>query len=58
MLTTTIDWKTAREELKAERDLLFNRYEQNPENIRMALEIKRIDDQIAELSERMRSEKR
>jgi hypothetical protein len=58
MPTHTVDWKIAREELKVKRDLLFARYERNPANLQMALQIRRIDDQIAEISERMSAGKR
>lgn len=36
-----------REELKARRKRLFERFVKNPENIRLAIEIKRMDDQVA-----------
>ena len=48
MLETAIDEKRKREELKAKRNLLFERYLKNPQDTRLALEIKAIDDQIAE----------
>jgi hypothetical protein len=37
-----------REELRARRGPLFQRFENNPNQIHLALEIKIIDDQIAE----------
>jgi hypothetical protein len=37
-----------REELKARRSPLYQRFENNPNQIHLALEIKIIDDQIAE----------
>ena len=37
-----------RKDLKDKRDLLFERYLKQPMNTRMALEIKLIDDQLAE----------
>ena len=43
-----IDEKEKRDELKAKRNLLFERLLKNPLNIGLAVEIKRIDDQIAE----------
>lgn len=48
MLETAIEQKRKREELKAKRDLLFERYLKHPMENRLALEIKLIDDQLAE----------
>jgi len=48
VLETAIDEKRKREELKAKRNLLFERYLKNPQDTRLALEIKAIDDQVAE----------
>jgi hypothetical protein len=45
---TPIEEKRKREELKAKRDQLFERYLKHPMDTRLALEIKAIDDQIAE----------
>lgn len=53
MLATPVDWKNKRETLKAERNLLFSRYLKNPHDGCLALEIKKIDDQIAECTEQM-----
>jgi hypothetical protein len=41
-------WKRKREELKNRRIPLFKRYESSPNDLRLALEIKTMDDQIAE----------
>jgi len=49
---TAIDARKKREELKAKRNRLFDRYLKNPFNTLLALEIKTIDDQIAESIER------
>lgn len=57
MVATSVDWKSKREELKAKRKPLFTRYVKNPTDIRMALELKHIDDQIAECTERMELKK-
>jgi hypothetical protein len=54
MLATSIDWKSKREELKAKRSPLFKEYLKHPHDTRLALEIKLIDDQIAECTEKMR----
>ncbi len=43
-----IDEKGKRDALKAKRDLLFERLLKNPTNTSLAVEIKLIDDQIAE----------
>lgn len=48
LLETTIEEKRRRKDLKDKRDLLFERYLKQPMNTRMALEIKLIDDQLAE----------
>jgi hypothetical protein len=53
MLATPVDWKSKREELKAKREPLFKRYLKNAGDTRLALEIKLIDDQIAECTEHM-----
>jgi len=53
MLATSVDWKSKREELKAKRNPLFKRYLKSPEDTHLALEIKEIDDQIAECTEQM-----
>lgn len=44
---------TKREELKAERNLLFKRFLRNPQDTRLALKIKLIDDQVAACAEQM-----
>jgi hypothetical protein len=54
MQETPIDAMRKREELKATRNLLFKQFLKNPVDTRLALEIKSIDDQVAEFSERMR----
>jgi hypothetical protein len=48
MFTTSDVQKQKLEELKAKRKLLFDWYEKNPNETRLVLEIKTIDDQIAE----------
>jgi hypothetical protein len=44
---TTIDEKKKRGDLKAKRDLLFERYVKRPMDTHLALEIKVLDDQLA-----------
>jgi hypothetical protein len=53
-----IDEKNIRRQLKSKRDLLFEEYSKNPMNSRLAIEIKLIDDQIAELTERQSQQKK
>ena len=48
MLETTIEEKKKREDMKAKRDLLFERYVKRPMDTHLALEIKVLDDQLAE----------
>jgi hypothetical protein len=43
-----IDEKRKRDELKARRELLFEQYLKHPMDTRMALEIKLMDDHLAE----------
>jgi hypothetical protein len=45
--------KEKREGLRARRKPLFERYEKNPNDCRLALEIKEIDDQIAECNQQI-----
>jgi hypothetical protein len=53
-----IDGKNIRRQLKSKRDLLFDEYSKNPMNSRLAIEIKLIDDQIAELTERQSQQRK
>jgi hypothetical protein len=46
------DRKIELEKLKARRKQLFELFVEHPSDIRISLEIKRIDDQIAKLAER------
>lgn len=45
---TAIEEKRKRDELKAKRELLFELYLKHPMDTRLALEIKIMDDQLAE----------
>ena len=49
-------WKRKREEFESRRATLFKRYERSPDDLRLALEIRRIDDQIAEWTQRIEHE--
>ena len=46
-----IDIGAIRDQLRVERNRLFKRFVRNPANTRLAIDIRLIDDQIAELSE-------
>jgi capsid portal protein len=48
MSETTIEEKKKRDDLKTERNQLFERYLKHPMDTRLALEIKLLDDQLAE----------
>jgi hypothetical protein len=47
---TVIDDKAQREALKIKRNLLYKRYVKNPQDTQRALEIKILDDQVAEFT--------
>jgi hypothetical protein len=51
MLATSVDWKKVRQELRARRAEAFDRFEKNPGNIRLAIEIKLLDDEILDCAE-------
>ena len=51
-------WKRKREELMNRRTALFKRYEKSPGEHNLALEIKSIDDQIAECTHQIECENR
>ena len=53
MQPTELDWKDKRNGLTAKREWLFKQFELTPNNIRLGQEIKKLDDQIAECTERM-----
>ncbi|MGB2636560.1 MAG: hypothetical protein WAM58_21700 [Candidatus Acidiferrum sp.] len=48
MVDTQTNEQAKLEELRAKRNLLFERFAKHPSNIHLAIEIKSIDDQIAE----------
>ena len=47
------DKRKIRAELKIKRNLLLEEYSKNPMNTSLAIEIKLIDDQLAELTEHL-----
>jgi len=53
MVDAAIEAKRKCEELKAKRNLLFEKYLKRPMETQLALEIKIIDDQIAEHTKQM-----
>ena len=57
MLAISEDSKKKVAELKAKRKPLFEYYEKNPNETRLVLEIKDIDDRIAEYQRQARYEK-
>jgi hypothetical protein len=50
MSKPTTDKNIVREQLKTKRNLLFDQYCKDPQNTRLAVEIKLIDDQLADLT--------
>ena len=55
-LAATDGWKKKRDELTSKRNSLFRNYSKNPQDAHLALEIKTIDDEIAEYTDKMREE--
>jgi len=51
-------WKRKREDLKSRRMPLFKRYQKCPHDLRLALEIRIIDDQIAQCTNQIEHESR
>ena len=56
-MLATSDLRKRKLELKAMRKPLFERYEQNPNNTSLVLEIKIVDDQIAECTKQIERER-
>jgi hypothetical protein len=50
------DWKKKRDELTVKRNSLFQRYSRNPNDLQLAVEIKTIDDEIADCMEKLTQE--
>jgi len=46
----TVDKNRIREQLRRKRERLFEEYSQNPMDTHLSIEIKLIDDQVAELT--------
>ena len=51
-------WKKKRDDLKIRRDSLFDKYAKHPQDVHLALEIKTIDDEIAECIQHLEQERR
>ena len=58
ILSAPVDWKKKADQLKAKRDPLFAKYLKHPWDTRLALEIKALDDQVAECTEQLQLERR
>jgi hypothetical protein len=58
IISTPVDWKKKADQLKAKRDPLFAKYLKHPWDTRLALEIKALDDQVAECAEQLQLERR
>jgi len=58
VLETVTDEKRKREDLKAKRELLFKRYLKRPMDTHLSLEIKSIDDQLAEPAKQVKQKPR
>ena len=58
MQATPFNTMRKREELKAQRNLLFERFLRNPLDTDLALKIKIIDDQVAACAEQMEQERK
>jgi hypothetical protein len=58
VITTTSVWKKKRDDLKSQRDLLFKKYAKHPHDVHLSLEIKTLDDEIAECTQKMEQETR
>jgi len=58
MLAVAGVWKKKRDDLKAKRNSLFEKYARHPEEFHLALEIKKIDDEIADCTQHVEQERR
>ncbi len=52
-LTPADVWRKKRDELKTKRTSLFEKYSKHPHDVHLALEIKTIDDEIAECTQKI-----
>jgi hypothetical protein len=58
MVATASVWKKKHDNLKAKRNSLFTAYTKDPQNTHLALEIKAIDDEIADSAQHVEQERR
>ena len=58
MLAVAGVWKKKRDDLKSKRNSLFEKYAKHPEEFHLALEIKKIDDEIADCTQHVEQERR
>jgi hypothetical protein len=58
MLVAAGVWKKKRDDLKIKRNSLFEKYAKHPEEFQLALEIKKIDDEIADCTQHVEQERR
>ena len=58
MLAVAGVWKKKRDDLKSKRNSLFEKYSKHPEELHLALEIKKIDDEIADCTQHVEHERR
>jgi hypothetical protein len=58
MLAVAGVWKKKRDDLKTKRNSLFEKYAKHPEQFQLALEIKKIDDEIADCTQHVEQERR
>jgi hypothetical protein len=58
MLAVAGVWKKKRDDLKFKRNSLFEKYAKHPEDFHLALEIKKIDDEIADYTKHVEQERR
>ncbi|MGB9465007.1 MAG: hypothetical protein WBR10_07835 [Candidatus Acidiferrum sp.] len=58
MLAVAGAWKKKRDDLKSKRNSLFEKYTKHPEDFHLSLEIKKIDDEIADCTQHVEQERR
>ncbi|MGB8475158.1 MAG: hypothetical protein WCE61_13825 [Candidatus Acidiferrum sp.] len=58
MVVTAGVWKKKRDDLKAKRNSLFEKYAKHPEDFHLAPEIKKLDDEIADCTKLVEQERR
>jgi hypothetical protein len=56
MLANSVDWTKVRQELRARRTEVFDRFMKDPREISLAIEIKLLDDEILDCADHERHE--